>query len=242
MPFYQEPLDLRLRLGDVVTGLVAHTPYLSSSSQAERAFDYRVDVDRLHRSVVLVPCCSIGDKAILVAPLRHIFTKFLNNPYFEPDITRINREMRGVDSVSTSDLQNLKPQRRDSLLAANKLYALLEHFIYAPHELLEHYTLKSRDVGHYMIDFRDTRKVKCESVISNEEEPTALFPGKLLQLSIETRRELRLKMVEYFGRIPDEDKEVTQKARVDELQPPIWEESPLSIGAVLQWPDEDSAL
>lgn len=238
MAFYQEQLDLRLRLGDVVEGLIAHTPHLTSLSHTERILEYKVDVDQLSRSVVLVPCCSIPDNSILVAPLKRIIGKYFENPYFEPDLTRINREMKGRESVTLADWNRMEQERRDVLSAARSVYALLDRFIYAPHELLKPYILKGRDVGHYMIDFRDTRKVNCDGIVSNEKEPVALFPGKLLQLSIETRQELRLKMVEYFGRIPEEDRLPTASTSIQRKS--IIQESPLSLGTVPIWPDEDS--
>ena len=53
-----------------------------------------------------------------------------------------------------------------------------------------------------MIDFRQAFKVSCDKVIAPKNCP---YEIKCLQLTIDTRNELREKIAEYFLRKPDEE-------------------------------------
>ena len=101
-------------------------------------------------------------------------------------------------------------------------YQLKEFFVYAEHEQLPQYTVK---IGYsfvkyryYMIDFRMTTRVGCKSIISpnnkkafTEEIKQKALDSKILELHRDTRQELRDKLVNYYGYIPDEDQcQITQ--------------------------------
>jgi hypothetical protein len=53
-----------------------------------------------------------------------------------------------------------------------------------------------------MIDFRRICRIECNEIVTPEQAP---LKTKVLQISIETRRELRDKLTWYFGRVPEED-------------------------------------
>jgi hypothetical protein len=56
---------------------------------------------------------------------------------------------------------------------------------------------------YYMIDFKNIRHINCEKVIKSEKPiDEAILGSIVLQLSEETRDELRKKMGDYFARNP----------------------------------------
>lgn len=81
-----------------------------------------------------------------------------------------------------------------------------ELFVYAGHEILPKYSIHRKEgdieTNYYMIDFRNVSRVNCEKVITAENSP---LEAKCLELSVETRAELREKVAAYFARIPKED-------------------------------------
>jgi hypothetical protein len=53
-----------------------------------------------------------------------------------------------------------------------------------------------------MIDFRRMHKVECDRIANAKQAP---LDTKILQLSVDTRAELREKLAAYFWRVPAED-------------------------------------
>ena len=53
-----------------------------------------------------------------------------------------------------------------------------------------------------MIDFKDTYKINCDKINKPQNE---LVNSKCLQLSIESRSELREKISYFYGRVPKDD-------------------------------------
>jgi hypothetical protein len=94
-------------------------------------------------------------------------------------------------------------------------------FIYAEDKLLPKYrvkipseknTFEEFEAGYYFIDFRNISKVKCACVVAEEEENPnykdllmKMLSSKILELSIDTRSDLRNKLAFYFSRRPAED-------------------------------------
>ncbi len=156
--------------------------------------------------MVLSPCCSIGKKVICLTPLIEVCKAFFNNPYFAEDLTRINREMKPRQSVSPHTWDGLAPEEKQKSLAAGSLYALYDIFIYEQNDLFQKYTVHGREgnikSSYYMIDFKNTHKVNCETINTAKDAPLS---SKCLQLSIQTRKELRDKISYYYARVPKED-------------------------------------
>ena len=85
-------------------------------------------------------------------------------------------------------------------------YALADYFIYRNHDLLQEYDLIRGSITHttkfYMIDFRSMYKVNCTRINAPRQAPTEV---RILQLTPQSRSELREKLGSYFLRIPAED-------------------------------------
>jgi hypothetical protein len=143
----------------------------------------------------------------LLSPLKPILRKWLGNPYFVEDLTRINRPMTAQQTLSPEEWARLsEPEKQERLDFSKPAFALVEYFVYEQHPLLlaydHNWKRESRRIGHYMIDFRKLHKVDCPKIKSATECP---MDAKVLQLSIDTRTQLRDKIAYYFGRTPEED-------------------------------------
>lgn len=166
--------------------------------------DYEIKVKCPRFSVILSPCCSIGDKTLALTPLLNINPKWLENPYLRQDLTNINRPMTPRQAVSPDRWNRLPEEERQRRLdhRSETSLAHVEHFVYGPHPLLPRYPVKETSYEHYCIDFRRIYRVDCPQVANPKQSP---LHAKILQLSIETRSELRFKLSAYFARVPVED-------------------------------------
>ena len=204
MQYYSDSNSGALRMGDIVRGFVLGAAKQTKPNPSPH--DYLVSLRNPDFSVILTPCCSIGHNTLSLAPLLQIIPKWLENPYFTEDLTNINREMQPEQAVSPQVWKTLGDQERQRKLRSGKAYALVEWFVFPPHQVIGQYKSKSRkgeiEMGHYAVDFRLIFRVECEAVANTKQVP---IDAKVLELSIEARNELRFKLSSYFGRVPDED-------------------------------------
>lgn len=205
--FYQDYLDQALRFGDVVKGYILTNAIISTPVWNTQHENYKVSVSLPQLSVIMTPCCSIQDGIIVLTPLIQVIPTFFNNPYLEEDLTRVNRIMSPKQSVQPSVWEQFSEEERQRRLAVGHTYAFGNLFVYERHESLPKYTLhiKGKDniiTDYYMIDFRNLHKVHCDKIITPSNSP---LESKHLQLSIEAREELRVKLARYYARVPLED-------------------------------------
>ncbi len=207
--FYAEETDNYLRFGDVVRGYILPNttikePILSFKSESH---NYTIDVEMPY-SVVLTPCCSIGESTISLTPLIKVRSNFFKNPYFAEDLTRINRMMEPQQAHSPDEWEKFSLEEQQRYLAEEINYALLNLFIYEESEKFKKYTLRRREITYYMINFKNIYTTKCTMIKRPEElkpEDAPIIESKVLQLSIQARSELRDKIAYYYSRIPEED-------------------------------------
>lgn len=202
--FYQEKMDSALRFGDVLKGFILASPIIKEPGSIGA---YEIAIRLPLYCVVLSPCCSIGHKVISLSPLIEIRPSFFDNPYFEEDLARINRKMEPQQAVPPHVWEKFPPELKQERLKEGYGYALFDVFIYERHDLLPKYTINRRqrniETNCYMIDFKNIYKVNCDKIKSAENAPLGT---KCLQLSIQTRSELRDKIAYYYARIPKEDR------------------------------------
>lgn len=210
--FYEPTNSKILRLGDVVKG------YLSTKTKIKQPFlsiensiyhNYTVNFEVPSFSVVLTPCCSIGEyNMICISPLIELKKDFFKNSYLVDDFTRINREIEPDKAYAPDDWQKIPTEEQQEKLARGKVYIEYYLFIYAPNDYFPPYELRGQQTQFYMVDFRNIQTLRCDLIKSREhtsEEDTNILASKCLQLSIQTREELRMKLAHYFGRRPAED-------------------------------------
>ncbi len=210
--FYEPTNSKILRLGDVVKG------YLSSETKIKQPFlsiensiyhKYTVNFEVPSFSVVLTPCCSIGEyNMICLSPLIELKKDFFKNPYLVEDFTRINRKIEADKAYAPDDWQKIPPEEQQEILTRGKVYIEYYLFIYAPNDYFPAYERRGQQTRFYMVDFRNIQTLRCDLIKSREytsEEDTNILASKCMQLSIQTREEFRQKLAQYFGRRPAED-------------------------------------
>lgn len=207
--FYEVTPSKALRFGDILEGYLQAIPAIKEPNVVPTDSDYSVKFRISRYYVVMTPCCSIGGKTIALTPLLKVYYDFFRNPYFNEDLTRINREMEPQLAVSSEQWEKFEAEEQQRRLNEGIAYASLYFFIYEQHDLLPQYTLThgvdSLETKYYMIDFRNIYKLDCDKVNSPKNAP---LDSKVLELKVETRKELRDKLTNYFGRTPEEDKVV----------------------------------
>ncbi len=212
--FYDETLDNnQLRFGDVVKGFVLATSTLEKPMVMNEQHNYQVDINFPNLCVILSPCCTISEKTkndgiVAMSPLIPIRVCFFDNPYFKEDLLRINKEMNPKQTLAPDIWAQFPSEEQEKRKAPGISYALLELFVYQEHEYFPEYPLtnarrESFKTKFFMIDFRNNFKVNCKALKKGKE---TLSDDKLLQLSANARKELRDKIVHFYGRTPEEDK------------------------------------
>lgn len=198
-------MEAVLRFGDVIQGFPICFSVIDKPSHQS---DFNITVSAPTYAVVLSPCCSIKDKVVAVAPLKQLENKLFANSYLAEDPTRINIKIPAEKSVPSSAWEKMDPGKKANHMVKGAAYVFQDKFIYAPNDLLPKYTINRREgnieTGCYAVDFRDSIKIGCDH-IGRQYSPDA---AKVLQLTVETRDLLRRKIVDFYQRIPDEDRAI----------------------------------
>jgi hypothetical protein len=207
MMFYQDDLDQAMRFGDVVRGYILTNAILEKPSWEMQLDDYTVNISSPQFSAIMTPCCSIEDKTIILTPLIQVYPAFFDNPYLVDDLTRANRIMSSQQAVPPDVWERLDEEEKQRRLTEGTTYAFPNLFIYERHDSLPEYTVHRRRgenivTNYYMINFKNLYKVHCDKIISPTDSP---LESKHLQLSVEARAELRVKLARYYSRVPRED-------------------------------------
>lgn len=202
---YADAMSPGFRMGDIVRGFV-----LSAAKQSRpmtTPHDYQLSVRNPAFAVILTPCCSIKEGTVALAPLAEITAQWLKNPYFQNDLTNINRTMNAEQALPPGKWGELSEDERRKRLQAGPAYALHNWFVFSPHPLLPSYPLRvggaDVQISHYATDFRAIHRVECQSIGDPKMNPA---DAKCLELTPAVRGELRVKLAHYFGRVPEEDK------------------------------------
>jgi hypothetical protein len=199
-------LDQALKFGDIVKGYILTNAIIEKPQWEIKHSEYSVNVRLPPFSVIVTPCCSIEDKTIMLTPLIEVLPAFFDNPYLAEDLTRVNRIMSPEQAVPPHVWERIGDEEKQRRLAEGNTYAFANLFVYDEHSSFKEYTLNRRtgniSTNYYMIDFRNMYKVHCDRIISASNSPV---DSKHLQLSIDMRDDLRVKLARYYSRIPDED-------------------------------------
>jgi hypothetical protein len=204
--FYAKTMSKALRFGDILRGY-CHTTAVIEKPALERGFDkYDITVDFPSFSVLMSPCCQIERGAVALSPLMPIRTAFFDNPYLAEDLTRINRKMTPQQSVPPKAWEAMDPAEKLKREAKGSQYSFPYLFVYEANPNLPAYVLERRQekftTGFYMVDFKNITKLACENIKTPEEAP---LESKILELSVETRKELGDKIASYYGTLAPED-------------------------------------
>jgi len=205
--FYAEKTSNALRFGDVIRGFLSTTPVITEPALKEPFKSYNIDVNVPIFSVVMDPCCQIGNKSVSLTPLIQIRISFFDNPYLAEDLTRVNRKMEPQQAVPPLAWEKLSQEEKQKRMKIGREYAFVGLFIYEKHDRLPKYTVQRKEnkieTNYYMIDFRNIHKLCCDKINSPTDAP---LETKILELSVKTRTELRDKISVYYATPPIEDK------------------------------------
>lgn len=203
--FYSNEPSETWRFGDVIQGFINVTPTINKPTDSNPKYDIKIEHNLYF--AILSPCCSIDSQTISLAPLIPLNSHFLKNEYIKEDFTRINNKIESQHSIPTKGWNSLNAEEKTNLLEQGEKYIYIEQFVYQKSDLLQEYDYddpvqKAKiKLGYYMIDFRDVFKVSCDLIKRNNDMPKGL---KILELSLDSRNELRNKIKEYY-RTPAED-------------------------------------
>lgn len=224
--FYEDGIGDKLRFGDVVRGFLSTYPILNRPL-LDNIEPYTIEVNT-ELSVVLDPCCSIGNGTISLSPLIKTIAYLWDNPHLFADITEINRKGYSKDLMPPVRWNKCSDDEKTQFVNAEKDYGYKNLFIYKEHPIFDEYevTRKNRfeegmdpntilpmynevegvfkfKTRYYMIDFKNIRHINCKKVVESEKPiDEEILDSIVLQLSEETRDELRHKMGDYFNRNP----------------------------------------
>lgn len=202
--FYKFPLDQVIRQGDVTEGLISFgaIAYKLLSGDDICDFDsqpcFGIDL-RFNYNVVMTPCCTI-EKAnyISFCPLYPVSKKIknlINKEYLNEDPTRINTPVPAEKCVSVRYWnEKLTEVEREMKRQQGKTYTELSYFVFRKHD-----GIFEEDMT---IDFNDIFCIRKRDLGNYLEK---MLPFKVLQLTNDTRANLRQKLVKFFGRDPEED-------------------------------------
>lgn len=202
--FYEERSEPILRFGDVITNIVEHVPVLNKLPHDN---EYQIDIKNTKYFVVTSPCCSIEDEMLSVSPMRPVLQKLFDNEYFRDDFTRLNLPIDPQNSIPKKAWDKMDVDKQRQFLEKGKTYSFIELFAYQGNECFDEYkiTTREREVfssRYYLIDFRNIFYFRSKEVRRGNDFSAI----KLIQLSIDTRKELRDKLTNYFARVPEEDR------------------------------------
>jgi hypothetical protein len=205
--FYTEKPSNALRFGDILKGYCHTTAVIEKPILDGRFSKYDISVDFPSFSVLMSPCCQIERKTITISPLISIRAAFFENPYLAADLTRINRKMTSQQSVPPQAWESMGEEERQRRENKGLAYAFPYAFVFEKHAQLPEYQLLNRQgdiitTRYYMVDFKDLTKVSCEEIKTSKDVPVY---SKMLELSVETRKELGDKLASYYGTLAPED-------------------------------------
>lgn len=128
-----------------------------------------------------------------------------DNPFFNSDLTNINRKVPPEKSIPPTGWEGLSTKKKEARISQGVQYVFFEYYIYDKHELLPEYELgmtKNKfKTNYYMIDFRNIYRLDCKRFQSAIHSP---LETKILQLSLQARIELQQKL-HFFYRLAPED-------------------------------------
>ena len=207
MLFYQDKMDSNFRFGDVLKGLVLSTPNLIDLPLASNNTVFNLNISMPDYCVIVSPCCAIADQVLSLSPLIPVLNTFFKNPYFEEDLTRINREILPDKTLPHFVWEKLPDEEKLDRLSKGMAYTFLDFFIYKEHPIFPKYEVHRKGAenmftSYYMIDFRNTFRINCSKIKKPDVVP---LEAKCLQLTIDARKELREKIAFYYGNPPMED-------------------------------------
>ena len=196
--FYSDDPTPEIRQGDIFEGLVSigvvPSKFLTSdilNKETNPCFSVNLGFSY---AAVITPCCDIQKRDYLAfCPLTPLLELIRKNEFFDEDPTRLNTKVKPENMVPKDAWSNrFSEEEKAKRIAQGNRYAFVHNFIFE----------KYGDIfsDYMMIDFNYVFNIKRTALGGKNQ---VLLPHRVLQLSDESRRTLRLKLAEYYFRDPD---------------------------------------
>ncbi len=213
--FYEkEPDYTLLRFGDVIKGFFNFIPEINDPIIPETLYESKLQmrITMPKFSVIVTPCCNIEEKTISLAPLLDIPVKYFSSPAIRKDFTLLNTEIDKQTIIPPHVWEGLPEEKKEENKKEGRLFTYLNLFFYAENELFKRYQVKKTvkkdeieyETQYKMIDFKTIYQLNCEYII-RKDIGDKILKSKCLELSENSRIDLRKKIAHYFGRIPKEE-------------------------------------
>jgi len=195
--FYADVYTPIIRQGDVFEGLVnvgiVPSKFLTADIlNKEHNPCFSVNLGFSY-AVIITPCCDIQKRDYLAfCPIIPLNEKIKQNEFFNEDPTRVNAKVKPENMVPKVAWDNFSDQEKANRMGKGKRYAFTNNFVFEKYSEIF--------VDTMMIDFNFIFNINRTTLGGKNEK---LLPNRILQLSSETRRTLRLKLADYFFRDPD---------------------------------------
>ncbi len=212
--FYSDSFSDSYRLGDVIKGYSEIIPTYPLEKN-----ELTIKIAHHKFFVILTPCCSIEGCEAIIAPLKQIDQRFLLSDFIiKHDFLVINNKMKRIDAVGEVLFGTKTPKEQEEIIAAEENYEFKDIFVYDGNVEFEPYNItrkKSKlfdeltiNTNKYIVSFKDAMRTHCNSFIrnNNQSEKSSTICEKILELTPQTRSELRNKLSAFYSDVPKEDK------------------------------------
>ena len=195
--FYAEDNSGPVRQGDIFKGLVTigtdPSNFLDPST-LNREHDPCFSVNLgFGYAAIITPCCDIEKRAYLVfSPLLPFPKSKRKNDFLNEEPTRYNIKVDPQNAVAAQQWENFTDKEKQERLLGGKVYPDFGNFVYERH--------KDLFSDYLMIDFNFVFNISRKRLGERNEK---LIPSRVLRLSNESRKALRVKLGRYYYRDPD---------------------------------------
>lgn len=209
--FYEKSLEDDLRFGDIIKDVFT-VDFDCSLKNRHNKLD--ISIKKESYCVVLTPCCSISKVGLIITPVIDIDPIIIRSDYCRKDLTNANRRMwpkQAVSKIAWDTMEKSNPREIERREQEGFQFAFLHNFIYEGVEDFSEKIFQSKyhddfQTNYKMIDFSLSKKVFPEVRMDNYPKEI-----KCYQLSVQTRKELRDKLKNFYGRATKEDDLILDK-------------------------------
>lgn len=195
--FYADDPAPEIRQGDIFEGMVSigivPSKFLTASilnKETNPCFSVNLGFSY---AAVITPCCDIQKRDYLAfCPLMTLIPRVRQNAFFNEDPTRLNRKVNPENTVPKIAWDKIPEAEKALKISQGKKYAFVNNFVFEKFEDIF--------LDYMMIDFNYIFNIDRKFLGGKNH---VLLPYRVLQLSDESRRTLRLKLAEYYFRDPD---------------------------------------
>lgn len=195
--FYAETPNPSIRQGDIFEGLVnigiIPTRFLTVNTlNKEHNPCFSVNLG-FGYATIITPCCDIQKRDYLAfCPLVPLQDKVRQNEFFNENPTRLNSKVKPENMVPKRVWDRFSDSEKAIRTRTGNRYAFVHNFVFQKFE-----GIFPNDM---VIDFSCVFNISRKTLGGKNE---MLLPNRVLQLSDESRRSLRLKLASYYFRDPD---------------------------------------